>query len=83
MNVKIVQISKELWYILYYFIVLGTEWLSGRVLVWRLRGWEFEPHQRHYVVSLSKIHLSLLVLVQHRKTRPDITEKLLTVRDQI
>ena len=91
---------------------------SGRVLDWRLRGCGFEPHRRHFVVSLSKTLYPLLsagstqeepsrhdwkivawyvknqnrpknpkqvmnsipclVLVQHRKTRPDMTEKLLT-----
>ena len=30
--------------------------LSGRVLVSRLRGCGFEPHQRHCIVSLSKTH---------------------------
>ena len=49
---------------------------SGRVLDSRPRDRGFEPHLRHCVVSLSKIHSSLLVLP--RKTRPDITDKLLT-----
>ena len=42
------------------------QWLSGRV-----------PHPRHCVVSLSKNINPSLVLVQPRKTRPFITERLL------
>ena len=43
----------------------------------RPRGRGFEPHRRNPVVSLSKnIYLSL-VLVQPRKIRPFITERLL------
>ena len=38
--------------------VYGTQWLSGRVLDSRLRGRGFEPHRRHCVVSLNKIHQS-------------------------
>ena len=38
----------------------GAQWLSGRVLDSRQRGCGFEPHRRHFVVSLSKTHLSLL-----------------------
>ena len=45
---------------------------SGRVLVSRSRGCWFEPQRRHCVVSVSKTHYS--VLVQPRKTSPDITE---------
>ena len=37
----------------------------------------FEPHRRHCIVPLSKKHLSCLVPVQPRKTRPCITERLL------
>ena len=37
----------------------------------------FEPHRRHCVVSLSKIINPSLVLVQPRKTRPFINERLL------
>ena len=56
---------------------MGVQWLSGRVLDLRRSGREFEPHRRHCIVSLSKnINLSL-VLVQPRKTRPYITERLL------
>ena len=56
---------------------MGRHWLSGRVLDSRPKGRGFEPHQRHFVVSSSNnINLSL-VLVQPRKTRPFITERLL------
>ena len=50
---------------------------SGRVLDLRLRGLGFEPHGCHCVVSLSKNINLRLVLVQLRKTRPSITERLL------
>ena len=58
-------------------IFLGAQWLSGRVLDSRLRGCGFEPHRRHCVVSLSKNINPSVVLVQPRKTRPFITERLL------
>ena len=48
---------------------LGAQWLSG-----------FEPHRRHCVVSLSKNINPSLVLVQPRKKRPFITERLLMRR---
>ena len=54
-----------------------AQWLSGRVLDSRPRGCWFEPQRHHCVVYLSKTHLPLLVLVQPRKTCPNITEKLL------
>ena len=57
--------------------LLGTQWLSGRVLDSRLRGRGFEPHLRHCVVSLSKTHLSLLSTGSTQEDSPDITEKLL------
>ena len=61
---------------------LGAQWLIGRVLDWRPKGCGFEPHRSHCVVSLSKnINLSL-VLVQLRKTRPYITERLLMERKE-
>ena len=41
----------------------------------RPRGHEFEPHQRHCIVSLSKNINPSSVLVQPRKTRPCITER--------
>ena len=60
----------------------GGQWLSGRVLDSRSRGREFEPRQRHCVVSLNKNVNPSLVLVQPRKTRPFITERLLMGRKE-
>ena len=57
-------------------------WLSGRVLDSRTKGRRFEPHGRHYVVSLSKNINSSLVLVQPKKARPFITERLLMGRQE-
>ena len=56
---------------------MGAQWLSGRVFDSRPKGRGFEPHRRHCVVSLSKNINPSLVLVQPRKTRPFITERLL------
>ena len=55
---------------------MGAQWLSGRVLDSRPKGHGFEPHRRHCVVSLSKNINPSLVLVQPRKTRPYIKERL-------
>ena len=55
---------------------------SGRVLDSRPKGRGFEPHRRHCVVSLSKNINPSLVLVQPRKTRPFITERLLMGRKE-
>ena len=55
-------------------VLTGAQWPSGRVLDSRSRGCGFEPHRRHCVGYINPC----LVLVQHRKTPPDITEKLLT-----
>ena len=60
----------------------GAQWLSGRVLDSRPKGRGFEPHRRHCVVSLSKNIDPSLVLVQPRKTRPFITERLLMGRKE-
>ena len=60
----------------------GAQWLSGRVLDWRPRGHGFEPHRRHCVVSLNKNINPSLVLVQPRKTRPNITERLMMGRKE-
>ena len=60
-----------------FLVVLGAQWLNGRVLDSRPSGSGFEPHRRHCVVSLSKNINPSLVLVQPRKTRPFITERLL------
>ena len=74
----------------------GAQWLSGRVLDSIPRGRGFEPNRLHYVVSLSKVSKGAkirnrynprhvypsLVLVQPRKTRPYITERLLMGRKE-
>ena len=60
----------------------GAQWLSGRVLDSRPKGRGFEPHRRHCVVSLSKNINPSLGLVQPRKTRPFITERLLMGRKE-
>ena len=60
----------------------GSAVLSGRVLDSRLRGRGFEPHRHHCVVSLSKNINPSLVLVQPRKTRTFITERLLMGRKE-
>ena len=57
-------------------------WLSGRVHGSRLKRRGFEPHRCHCVVSLSKNINPSLVLVQPRKTRPFITERLLMGRKE-
>ena len=62
--------------------VMGAQWLSGRVLNSRPKGRGFEPHWRHCVVSLGKNIYPSLVLVQPRKTRPFITERLLMGRKE-
>ena len=56
---------------------VGAQWLSGRVLDWRPRGRGFKPHRHYCVVSLSENINPSLVLVQPRKIRPFITERLL------
>ena len=54
----------------------------GRVLDSRLKGRGFQPRQCHCVVSLSKNINPSLVLVQPRKIRPYITERLLMRRKE-
>ena len=61
---------------------MGAQWLSGRVLDSRPKGRGFEPHRSHCVVSLSKNINPSLVLVQPRKTRSFITERLLMGRKE-
>ena len=65
---------------------LKNKWrgLSGWVLDSKPKSCRFEPHRRHCVVSLSKnINPTCsLVLVQPRKTRPYITERLLMGRKE-
>ena len=55
---------------------------SGRVLDSRQRGRGIEPHRRHCIVVLEQDTFILysLVLVQPRKTRPCLTERLLMGR---
>ena len=48
----------------------------------RLSGSGFEPHRGHCIVSFSKNINPSLVLVQARKTRPFITERLLMGRKE-
>ena len=55
---------------------------SGSVPDSRPRGRGFEPHRRHCVVSLGKNINPSLVLVQPRKTRPFLTERLLMGRKE-
>ena len=61
---------------------MGAQWLSGRVLDSKSKGRGFEIHGRHCVVSLSKNINPSLVLVQPRKTRPFIAERLLMGRKE-
>ena len=63
-------------------LAVGAQWLSGRVLDSRPKGRGFEPHRRHCIVSLSKNINPSLVLVQPRKIRPFITERLLMGRKE-
>ena len=65
-----------------HYQMTGAQWLSGRVLDSRPKGRGFEPHRRHCVVSLSKNINPSLVLVQPRKIRPYITERLLMGRKE-
>ena len=62
---------------------MGAQWLSGRVLDSSPRGRGFKPRRRHCIVSLSKNINPSLVLVQPRKTRPFITERLLMGRKEL
>ena len=71
------HVTMTLTTLLTYILIMGEQWLSGRVLDSRPRGCGFEPHRRHCVVSLSKNINPSLVLVQPRKTCPFITERLL------
>ena len=65
-------------YVLIYALttVFVSQWLSGRAL--DSRPWD----RRHCVVFLSKNINPSLVLVQPRKTRPFITERLLMGRKE-
>ena len=82
---KLKQIFMKMKVKLYQFnhnLIEGAQWLSGRVLDSRPRGREFEPHRRHYIVSLSKNINPNLVRVQPRKTHPFINERLLMGRKE-
>ena len=57
--------------------MMGAQWLSGRVLDSRPKGCGFELHWCHCIGSLSKKINPSLVLVQPRKIRLFITERLL------
>ena len=58
----------------------GVQWLSGRVLDSGSRDRGFEPLRHHCVVPLSKNINPSLELVQPRKTRPFMTERLMMGR---
>ena len=70
------------WLFYFYFFEIHIQIHSGRVLNLRPRGRGFKPHQRHWVVSLSKNINPGLVLVQPKKTCPFITERLLMGRKE-
>ena len=60
-----------------------AQWLSVRVLDSKPRGRGFQPHGRHCVVILEQDTFILArVLVQHRKTRPCLTERLFMGRKE-
>ena len=46
------------------FIYAGAQWLSGRVLLLRLRGHWFKSHQRYCVVSIGRYFIPCLVLIK-------------------
>ena len=62
----------------------GAQWLSGSVVecLTRDRVAACSPHRRTCVVSLSKNIIPCSVLVQPRKARPFITERLLMGRKE-
>ena len=77
--VLFVSMASAILNIIICFISMGAQWLSGRALDSRPKVRWFEPHRRHCIMSLSKTQFNTcLLLVQPRKTRPVITEKLLT-----
>ena len=77
--VKVRHIVSLLGQIQYFPKQSSIQWLSGRVLDSRPRGRRFEPH---CVVSLNKNNNPSLVLVQPRKIRPYINERLLMRRKE-
>ena len=82
MFIEVIQFSCKCNLPLKYHLLLGAQWLSGRVLNSRPKSRRFEPHLRHCVVSLSKNINPSLVLVQPRKTCSLITERLLMGRKE-
>ena len=70
------------WFIYIDTQLMGAQWLSGRVLDLRPSCRGLDTHQRHCVVSLNKNINPSLVLVQPRKSRPYITERLLMGRKE-
>ena len=56
--------------------------LSGRVLDLRPRGCGFQPYQHHCVVVLEQNTHPSLALVQPRKTRPCLIERLMMGRKE-
>ena len=67
-------------YLLVSLKVIGTQWLRGGVLGFRPRSCGVKPNWTHCIVSFSKTLYPLPSFVQPRKTRPDMTEKVLTGR---
>ena len=63
--------------------IQGAKWLSGRVLDLRPRGRGFEPHPASVLCPWARHFTFSLVLVQPRKTRPYITERLLMGRKEL
>ena len=71
--------DKCCWNVRFYFnLDSGEQWFSGRVLDSRPRGRGFEPHRRLWARHI----YPSLVLVQPRKTRPCLTERLLMGRKE-
>ena len=60
----------------------GAQCFSGRVLDLRPSGRGLEPHRRHCCCALKQDINPSSELVQHRKTRPFITERLLMGRKE-
>ena len=71
---------------LWFFRGKGAQWLSGRVLGSRPKGCGFEPPRRRHcgvVLDNEQAHIyPSLVLVQPRKSRPCLTERLLMGRKE-
>ena len=59
---------------------MGAQWLSGKVLDSRPRGRGLEPHRLHCIVVLEQD--TFIVLVQPRKTRPCLIERLFMGRKE-